>query len=241
MVAYVAGGYGIVGSGVVNSLLQSGAKCCVSGRSEKGFNELKSLVPAEHHGNLSFYKADLTNEAETARVRDEIVKKEGQINHVVVSVGGWRTDGLLSSLSTEKYLKGVTDLTLPHFVCYKTFAPLLAKQPKSTYTFITGGSGEAKFFDPKASMLPVGAGALYGMFTSAVSEYKANKNVSFIELRLFFWIRRQLDSKFDPKKSQLEVGHDYVGKFVPKLILKGKSDIYKIQTRSIGDQLFQKL
>lgn len=98
-----------------------------------------------------------------------------------------------------------------------------------------------KAFDPKASMLPIGAGHVYGMYTSAISEFRTNKNLSIIELRLFFWIRRQLDSKFNPKTSQSEVGHDYVGKFVPKLIARNKSEIYKIQSRSVGDQLFEKL
>lgn len=62
-----------------------------------------------------------------------------------------------------------------------------------------------------------------------------------MELRLFFWIRKKLDSNFDPRKSQLEVGHDFVGRFVPKIILKHKSEVYKIQTRSVGEQLYKTL
>jgi hypothetical protein len=58
-----------------------------------------------------------------------------------------------------------------------------------------GGSGEAKFFDPRASILPVSASHVYGLYRSAFTEYKDNKNMSLIELRLFMWIRRQLDSK----------------------------------------------
>ena len=73
-----------------------------------------------------------------------------------------------------------------------------------------------------------------------MSEFKGNKNLSLMELRLFFWIRKALDSKFDPKKSQMEVGHDYVGKFLPKMILKNKSEIYKITARATGDQLYSK-
>lgn len=62
-----------------------------------------------------------------------------------------------------------------------------------------------------------------------------------MEFRLFMWIRRALDSKFEAKKSQLEVGHDWVGKFMPKLILKAKSEVYKVPTRNAGDQLFNSL
>ncbi len=82
---------------------------------------------------------------------------------------------------------------------------------------------------------------MYGLYRAAFSELKDNKNLSLIELRLFMWIRRNLDSKFDPKKSQFEVGHDWVGKFMPKLILKNKSDTYKVTTRLAGDQLFSTL
>jgi NAD(P)-dependent dehydrogenase (short-subunit alcohol dehydrogenase family) len=237
----VAGGCGIVGSGIVKSLVEQGAKCCVSSRNEKSFDELKALVPGQFHSQLSFYKADLNKEENVLRLKEDILKREGALNHVIASIGGWRTDGNLSTLNLDQYKKAVDDMTVPHFNCYKAFVPHLSAQAKSTYTFITGGSGEAKAFDPKASILPIAASHVYGMYTSAVSEHQRNKNLALIQLRLFFWIRKELDSKFDAKKSELEVGHDFVGKFVPKLIVKQKSEIYKIQTRSIGNALYEKL
>ena len=54
------------------------------------------------------------------------------------------------------------------------------------------------------------------------------------------WVRRTLDSQFDPKKSQFEVGHDWIGKFMPKIILKNKSDTYKLTTRLASDELYSK-
>lgn len=213
----------------------------MSARDETRFNELKSIVPSEFHSNLSVFKADLNREEDCLRLKEEILRKDGQINHVVASIGGWRTDGKLSTVSAVNFQIGLKDLLLPHFNCYKTFSKILSETPKSTYTFITGGTGEAKFVDPTASLLPISAAATYGMRTAAVSEYKNSKNLAIIELRLFFWIRKKLDSNFDPKKSQSEVGHDYVGKFLPKLILKHKADVYKIQSRNIGDELYQKL
>lgn len=237
-VSLVVGGSGIVGSGIVGALLGSGAKCWVSSRSDAKFQELQKSLPASLLSQLEMRKVNLCNESETQQLREEILRKEGKLNNVVVSVGGWRTDGKLSTVSVDNYETALRDMTLPHFVCYKTFTKLLSEQPKSSYVFITGGSGEAKFFDPRASMLPVAASTVYGLYRSAFTEYKDNKNMSLIELRLFMWIRKALDSKFDQKKSQLEVGHDWVGRLVPKLILKGKSDVYKVTTRSVGDQLF---
>jgi hypothetical protein len=60
-----------------------------------------------------------------------------------------------------------------------------------------------------------------------------------MELRIFTWVRREPDSKFE--QNAIELGNDFVGKFVPKLILKNKSDIYKLPSRSIATQLLAKL
>lgn len=240
-VAFVAGGTGIVGSGAVAALLANGAKCWVAARSDAKFESLVKLVRPEDRANLNLVKADLSNESECQRVKERILFQEGKLNHVVVSIGGWRTDGNLSTVSVDTYQKALIDMTLPHFVCYKTFAKGLSETPNSTYTFVTGGSADVKVFDPRASMLPPSAGLAYGMFTSACSEYRTSKNLKLMQLRVYFWVRPQMDSNFDPKKSQMEAGHDYVGKFVPKIILKNKSEIYKLPTRSIADKVYSTL
>ncbi len=90
-------------------------------------------------------------------------------------------------------------------------------------------------------MLPVTTGAQYGLFTSANSEYARHKNLAVIELRIFTWIRRDADAKFEAKKAELELGTDYVARFIPKLIAKHKSDVYKIQGRTSGNKLFASL
>jgi NAD(P)-dependent dehydrogenase (short-subunit alcohol dehydrogenase family) len=100
-------------------------------------------------------KVNLNSEKETQQLRDDILKKEGKLNHVIVSVGGWRTDGKLSTVSVDTYEAAVRDMTLPHFICYKTFSQLLSENAKSSYTFVTSGAGESRLFDPKASMKPV--------------------------------------------------------------------------------------
>lgn len=240
-VAFVAGGTGIVGSGVVSQLLSQGAKVWVAGRNEAKFEALEQSVPAEYKSNLELIKANLSNEVDCIKVKDRILRTDGQLNHVVASIGGWRTDGPLSSVTVADYKQALEDMTLPHFVCYRTFARLLAEKPNSTYTFVTGGSCDAKMFDPRASILPPSAGLDYGLYTSAVSEYARNKNLKLMQLRVYFWVRPEMDSKFDPKKSQMEAGTDYVAKFVPKIILKNKNEIYKLPTRSVADQLYSTL
>lgn len=190
---------------------------------------------------MNFIKADLTTEQDCIRVRDTILKVDGKLNNVVTSIGGWTTNGPLNTVSQPDFEKTLRALTLPHFLVYKTFAKYLSENPNSTYTFINGGSAELKVFDPKASMLPIGASAVHGMFTSACSEFRTNKNLCIMQLRLFMWIRKEADAKFLAKKSELEVGHDYAGKFVPYMIVKRKSDIYRVQTRSLGNQLYDQI
>ena len=121
----VVGGSGIVGSGIVGALLGSGAKCWVSSRSDAKFQELQKSLPASLLSQLEMRKVNLCNESETQQLREEILRKEGKLNNVVVSVGGWRTDGKLSTVSVDNYETALRDMTLPHFVCYKTFTKLL--------------------------------------------------------------------------------------------------------------------
>ncbi len=127
-----------MGSGIVAELINAGAKCWVTARNENRLDQLKRLVPEQLHSNLGFFKADLTKENECLQLKEEILNREGKLNHVVASIGGWRTDGLLGQLSVDNYQKAVQEMTLPHFVCYKTFAKLLSEKPNSTYTFIAG-------------------------------------------------------------------------------------------------------
>lgn len=173
------------------------------------------------------------------KLKDEILKKEGKINHVISSIGGWVTLGKLSDISVESFQKELNDNAIAHFVVYKTFVKELAQTPNSTFIFISGGSAEAKYFEPTASTIPIGSSCVHGIYISASSEFKEHQNLALIEFRLFLWIRKQADINFDQSNSEYEVGHDYIGKFIPKLIIRHKSDLYRITCRSQGDQLYE--
>jgi len=241
--AFIAGGCGIVGSGIVKNLAQTGAKCWVSARNETQIEELKKIVPAEFHSNLVPVTVDLNSEYEVTKLRERIIKTDGKLNHVITSIGGWRLNGPLSTVTVEDYKKTLEYLTLPHFIVYRTFAKHLAStsspQAKNSYTFITGGSIEAKFFEPKASLIPIKACSIHGMYISALSEYR--QSLCIMEYRVFTWVRKEADAKFAAKKSELECGHDYIGQFVPYFLLKNKSELYKLQTRSKGDEMLKQL
>ena len=213
----------------------------VASREKSRLDDFKATVPEKFHANLRFFQGVVSTEEDCSRLKDEILKLDGKINHVVSSVGGWWEEGTLTETSLAEYKKIIDDATLSHFVVFKTFGKILSETPNSTYTFISGGSGEATHFLPKASLVPIMSSTVYGIYTAASSEFKDNPNLAVMQFRLFLWIRAKEDSNFDAKTSDFEVGHDYIGKFMPKMIAKHKSEIYRVRNRTQGDELYQQL
>lgn len=222
-------------------MLQNGAKVWVSSRKEENFNELKSIIPVELHSRLELFIGDPKDEQSCNKLKEEILKKDGKINHVISSVGGWWQKGKLTDQSVEQYQNDLSDMTIAHFIVFKTFAKLLAQTPNSTYIFINGSSMSSKYFIPDASLIPICSCTVHGIYIAACSEFKDNQNLAIAQFNLGVWIRKKADSNFDANTSQYEVGHDYIAKFIPKIILKHQTEVYKLTSRSEGDQLYKDL
>jgi short-subunit dehydrogenase len=71
----------------VEALLNEGAKVWISSRDENRLNEIKNSLPEAIRTNLNTIKSEIDTEADCARVRDEILRVDKQINHVVSSLG----------------------------------------------------------------------------------------------------------------------------------------------------------
>jgi hypothetical protein len=123
---------------------------------------------------------DMTVEKTFVNLRDEIMRKHGHVNHVVVCGGGWWEGGMLSSVSLETYQSVLRELTMSQFLVYKTFIGQLSQLEKSTFTFINGGSVESNRFLPTVSIIPISAGTVNGIYTAAASEFKDNQNVTIM-------------------------------------------------------------
>ena len=240
MVTVVGGASGIVGSGIAIEFLKQGAVVWAPMRTEQRFEELKAITPNDLHGRLRFYKSDLATEEDFERLRNEILKKDAKINHVVSCFGGWQEHGLMSTVKLKDFKEAMDYYVNPHFLMYTTFAKILSETPKSTFTSIQGGGAEAEiFFVPKASIFPIVGRALAGIMVSAKTEFKDNPNIRFIEYRISTWVRKEADEKF--KTEDFEVGHDYVAKFLPKMILKHETACYRLKTRREADKAFESL
>ncbi len=94
---------------------------------------------------------------------------------------------------------------------------------------------------PKASLIPVGSGAGYGLYGSAASEFENHPNLKINQLRISLWVKDKPDSSYDPKTSETEVGNDFIGNIALKLIQKHKSGVFKIKTRTQANQEFASL
>ena len=129
----------------------------------------------------------------------------------------------------------MNDLVTSHFIVYKTFAKSLAQQPGSTYTFISGGSGEesekGKLWLADASLVNPSSSAVYGLYHSAFAEFYEHPNLKINQLRIFCWIRPVPDSTFDSSKPNIELGNDFPGGMVVKMAEKHRSGIYKVVNR----------
>lgn len=97
-VVFVSGGTGIVGHCAALACLEEGAKVWIAGRSEERLQAVKSGLPEKFQGKFGFVKADFNKEEEAIKVRDEILRVDGKVNHVISSIGAWELHGKLSDV-----------------------------------------------------------------------------------------------------------------------------------------------
>jgi hypothetical protein len=213
--------------------------CRVTSRSQKNLQDLERTIGSQDHkANLILMQKNIADEVECMKLKDEILQKEGKIDHCIASIGSFWGKGPLSKQSVDEFKNVYGDTLLPHFLVYKTFANELEKQPKSSYTFITGGLGEACVL-PNSSLVTVYASGLYGLYQAAATEHKNKKNFKVSEIRFYQWIRNRPDKDFDPIKSQMEVGTDWTANIVTKILQEHKGGLHKLLNRKKGDEFLR--
>lgn len=60
-------------------------------------------------------------------------------------------------------------------------------------------------------------------------------------MRIFLWVRPKPDSNFDQTASQKEVGTDFVGRFISKIVKKHKSGIVRVKTRDEANKEYENI
>ena len=142
-VVFVAGGAGGVGEGIVRSLLKAGAIVFTASRRQERLEQLRERLSPVATDRLNGIVGDLGDFEKAATLRDQIIAQCDRLDAVVASLGGtWDGDLPMTQVSMDDWQKYLYTNLTTHFVCARTFLPLLEHQPGSSYTFLGGTAAE---------------------------------------------------------------------------------------------------
>lgn len=142
-IAFIAGGTGNVGEGIVRAFLQQGATVITSSRKMEKLDRLRDLLKDTSTEKLVTMTADLGDLASTEKLRAEIIGKYNRLDAVVASIGGtWQRNVPLTEVSMDEWQQFLFTNLTTHFVTAKTFLPILAQTKDSSYTFLGGGAAD---------------------------------------------------------------------------------------------------
>ena len=179
-IAYIAGGTGNVGEGIVRAFLKEGATVITSSRKEESLEKLRDLLKDTDTAKLITTIADLGDLASAEQLRDEIVNKHSGLDAVVASIGGtWHRNVPMTEVSMEEWNKFLFTNLTTHFVTAKTFLPVLAKTAGSSYTFLGGGAANQAI--PNYSVVAIPAAAQL-MMAKVVMQEMADSGVRINEV-----------------------------------------------------------
>ena len=142
-IAYIAGGAGNVGEGIVRELLNEGATVVTSSRSSDKLDRLRELLKDTPTNKLTTIEGGLGDFEQAETLRDKIIDKFDRFDAVVASLGStWKRSVPLTEVSMEEWQKFLFTNLTTHFVTARTFLPILSQTKGSTYTFLVGSAAE---------------------------------------------------------------------------------------------------
>ena len=220
-VAWVVGGIGVIGSGLVRGLLRAGATVIVNSRFPSRLEQLNDDLGSPEK-LVAVNSSLLPGHAEDT-IQKALEFTAGRLDHVVAhsavrwwgTQGGAPTGGLdeaehaapLSSsrvleLSTDEYLSASTQLPALHHCVARRLVPRLLAVPGASYTFVTGGGNE----DARSSIGQVNAQAVWGL-AAALRNELGDSDIKLREVRVGMkFNRKRAERLADPRERPLS--HD---------------------------------
>jgi 3-oxoacyl-[acyl-carrier protein] reductase len=169
----IAGGSGNVGQGIVPVFLKEGATIVVPSRGQKSLDKLANLVGDLAGDQLKLIVANISTLEGAEQLRDEIITTFGHLDGVLASLGGWWTGNKpLVEVDMETWENYLNSNLTSHFVCAKTFLPVLAKTKGSSYTLLGGTAAELPL--PKVSPVGITAAGQLMMVKILMEEMKGS-------------------------------------------------------------------
>lgn len=179
-IAFIAGGAGNVGEGIVRAFLREGATVITCSRKAEKLDRLRELLKETSTDKLITLIGDLGDLASAEQLRDEIIDKYKRLDAVVASLGGtWDRNVPLTQVSMEEWQKYLFTNLTTHFVTVRTFLPVLAQTKGSSYTFMGGGAAITPI--PNYSLVGITAAAQL-MMAKVLMEEMADSGVRINEV-----------------------------------------------------------
>jgi 3-oxoacyl-[acyl-carrier protein] reductase len=169
----IAGGAGNVGEGIVPVFLKEGATVIVPSRTQKSLDKLAEFIGDLAGDQLKLMVANISTLEGAEQLKDEILSKFGRLDGVLASLGGWWTGNKpLVEVDMETWESYLNSNLTSHFVCAKTFLPVLAKTQGSSYTLLGGTAAEVPL--PKVSPVGITAAGQLMMVRILMEEMKGS-------------------------------------------------------------------
>jgi NAD(P)-dependent dehydrogenase (short-subunit alcohol dehydrogenase family) len=119
-VAFVTGGANGIGEGIVEVLLEGGARVVIADMNEEaGTRQNEALTGAGH--DVTFVRTDVASEADVKAAAEAALERYGRVD-ILVNDAGWKRAGLAHKLSEEDWNRSMaihlngTWLTVKHLV-----------------------------------------------------------------------------------------------------------------------------
>lgn len=170
-IVFIPGGAGNVGEGLVRSLLRQGATVIASSRQQKNLDQLQNYLGDLATERFTSIVGDLTEFASAEKLRDQILAKFQRLDAVVASLGStWHGNLPLTQVTMADWQKYIASNLTTHFVCARTFLPILEQVEGSSYTLLGGAAAETPV--PFYSLVAVPAAGQLMMAKVLMAEMK---------------------------------------------------------------------
>ncbi len=205
MTAVVHGGSGQVGEGIVRALLADGAQVIVPSR--------KPDAIGIKDNRLFVIEGSLASEEQALALKSEILEEFPQVDAVIASLSGiFRTDTPVLKMDASMFRQSLEDNLVSHFICARTWLPVLQGRVGTSYTAMGGLLAENPM--PNHGSMNVPFAGLLMMMKVLFKEAKGT-GVRLNEVM----VNSRVASRDNPAGSHTEwVTSDEIGRYVAWLV-----------------------
>jgi NAD(P)-dependent dehydrogenase (short-subunit alcohol dehydrogenase family) len=142
--AFIAGGTGGVGEGIVKVLLKNNFRVIVPTRSAYKAERLREYTADIAGGELITYIASLHDENDIQLLQEFVRKNSDTVNLAVASIGGWHQGYPVYTYPLNEWVKILNNNLTAHFLTVKAVVPLLSVE-SGWYVHINGFSADEQY------------------------------------------------------------------------------------------------